>query len=283
MAMPDIFPTMSSAKKACRKTGRVQAHHQGQLGRCASMLQPGDEVRIVVRDAAQLRLVHVDSEVCVIHKPPGLVIHGHGAHTLCALLADQVAGAQPCHRLDAPTEGLVVCGRNTEACQTLHEQFRDREVSKRYIAVVHGSLAAEGTCTNEIEGKDAKTEWRVRWRGHSSAIGAITCLDLWPVTGRKHQLRRHMSENGTPIVGDVRYCGERRTLRQVPLLLAAVEVSFEHPVTEERVEVSIEEPARFRSFALLPEDADESTLLAAVIRAGQRHSDEWKACGKQHC
>ena len=82
----------------------------------------------------------------------------------------------------------------------------------------------------------------------------LTSLDLWPTTGRKHQLRRHLAEVlHCPIVGDVRYVANaQRTLRGAPLLLAAVELAFDHPQTAERVEVAIAVPRRFDAFELLP-------------------------------
>ena len=85
-------------------------------------------------------------------------------------------------------------------------------------------------------------------------MGVLSSVDLWPTTGRKHQLRRHLAEVlGCPIVGDVRYVANgQRTLRCAPLLLAAVSLAFDHPHTAQRVEVSIAIPSRFEAFELLP-------------------------------
>jgi hypothetical protein len=82
-----------------------------------------------------------------------------------------------------------------------------------------------------------------------------------------------------PILGDVRYVDDAQpTLRNAPLLLAALEVSLPHPTREgSTLHVCIDEPRRFRAFELLPEAASGDALLAAVVRAGQRRSEAWKA------
>merc|ERR1712224_726428 len=110
-------------------------------------------------------------------------------------------------------EGLVICGRTSNARANLSAQFRERKVHKLYRAVVHGSPDKEGSINTPIDGKTAETSWRVRWSMHSPHCGPLTSLDLLPVTGRFHQLRRHLAESlEMPILGDEKYSNGQKTL-----------------------------------------------------------------------
>ena len=243
-ALPELFPSTSAAKRACRRKGGPYTVHLagGAEGRCSTTVAAGDVFELIPRmrrgGPVALVLLHVDERLALVHKPPGMGIHGNGPDTLCAVLERELPGASPVHRLDAPTEGLVLCGRDREAVAALCAQFSARKVGKRYHAVLHGDPAEEGgTIDSPIDEQAAVTGWRVRWRGHSPTFGPLCGVELRPLTGRKHQLRRHCAEVlGCAIVGDVRYKPENvPTLRQAPLLLAALALSFEHPATGEQV------------------------------------------------
>ena len=322
LALPMVFPSNTAAKRACRNKGgqyRIVLS-DGRAGKCDTQLTAGDSFSIEARTRValpELKVIWSDADVMVVHKPPGLAMHGDGDRSLTALLQGQKA--TPCHRLDAPTEGLVICGRTPDATAAIQEQFRCRTVKKVYRAVVHdcarsstGDIAvcvsgSDGSCghgdhtsgvvDSPIEGRRAQTSWRVLWRGISSmGYGPLACLHLEPLTGRQHQLRRHLADClGKPIVGDVRYVPQGvRTVRQAPLLLAALEVEFTHPSSQSRIRVAIDEPSRFRSFGLLPQPPmagdieGEVHFLAAVVRAGQKQSpcfkEKWAAfCRANAC
>jgi RNA pseudouridylate synthase len=109
------------------------------------------------------------------------------------------------HRLDAATGGLLVCAKTQRAQQALSRAFARREVKKRYRALVAGELRGCGRVTILLEGKACWTEYRCV-AVHASAIcGAATEVDLWPHTGRRHQLRLHMALLGHTILGDALY------------------------------------------------------------------------------
>lgn len=286
LALPELFPTNSAAKRACRnKGGPFRVSFRDALGRCETELKHGDEVFVMKRASAeaQLDIVYEDESVMVVWKPAGMVMHGSGSRTLAALVAE--VGAEPCHRLDAPTEGLVVCSRTDGASRHLHAQFLERVVAKQYCAVVHGQPDSEGQISSPVEDREAITRWRVRWAGHSPIWGPISCLDLWPLTGRKHQLRRHCADVlGMPILGDVRYCEDSGTAtqRQVPLFLAAVQVSFNHPEDGRRIELQRPEPKRFQEIRLLQADTPFA-LRCEAIRAGRRQSAGWNEAWEAFC
>ena len=114
---------------------------------------------------------------------------------------------QPVHRLDRDTAGCLVLAKTQLAKRKLDESFSARSVKKRYRAIVAGDVAAEGgLCEVPLEGgKACRTVWSLIQRDRSVTHSTVCTLDLWPETGRKHQLRRHMEMIGHPIIGDTIY------------------------------------------------------------------------------
>ena len=206
------------------------------------------------------------------------------------------------HRLDAATGGLLVVAKTKQSEIKLKDHFANRVCKKRYRAIVFGRLKSNGENIND-DGDDAKEKDDTNYCGsidfpvggrpaltkysivshsrsnHPKANGWITTVDLFPVTGRKHQLRRHLQCIGHPIWGDLRYgpylkeeCQEEPLLgtdsaedtihaNKYPhyhLCLWALEITFSHPC-KEGVDVTacIDEP-----------------LWYSELRSGQ--DDQWK-------
>ncbi len=171
--------------------------------------------------------VYRDEALLVLNKPPGLPIHPTARyfHNTLVEQLKRLHGADfradPAHRLDRETSGLVVCGRTLEACQRLMKSFHDGRVQKQYLAVVEGqpreddftidAPIAEGTeliriavRIDEKEGKAARTRFQVEQR--FSRDGAdFAVLRCFPETGRQHQIRIHAQRAGFPLVGDKMY------------------------------------------------------------------------------
>mmetsp|Transcript_83002 Transcript_83002/g.165707 ORF Transcript_83002/g.165707 Transcript_83002/m.165707 type:complete len:236 (+) Transcript_83002:35-742(+) len=159
--LPQLFPSSSAAKRACRNKGGKYSVvlGDGREGRCASELAPGDTLRVVpiLKALPQLKVVWSDADVMVVHKPAGVPMHGDAEKSLVYRLRGE---ATPCHRLDAPTEGLVICGRNQQAISNITEQFEQRAVHKVYRAVVHVpgssrlcSPVSDGVVDSPIDGR----------------------------------------------------------------------------------------------------------------------------------
>ena len=259
-----------------------------------------------------LDIVFEDEYLAVINKPAGMVVHP-GAGVQSGTLANAIAWhfrseppasaggtisasesphplrAMPpahaggsdrvgiVHRLDKDTSGLIVVAKTDEIHEALSEQFRERQVYKSYVALVHGSPDAN---TGKIEapiarnkhnrlrmkvatnGRSALSLWKVRKRYEK-----FTLLDVEIKTGRTHQIRVHMAYINHPIVGDEIYnegrdntvadSNVRNAIRSLGrFFLHAERLSFTHPKTGERLEFQQEMPPELNGFLnMLESDA----------------------------
>jgi 23S rRNA pseudouridine1911/1915/1917 synthase len=133
------------------------------------------------------------------------------------------------HRLDFETTGLVVVARTEQALVELSRAFQERRVHKTYRALVAGRLEQGGRIEEPLDGREAISEVEVLGHTRSLKIGWSTSVRLHPVTGRMHQLRRHLSGIGHAVLGDRRY-PSGPVLRKHGLFLASVAVQLPHPV-----------------------------------------------------
>ncbi|MEO9872630.1 RluA family pseudouridine synthase [Maribacter dokdonensis] len=156
---------------------------------------------------------------------------------------------QPCHRLDRPVGGLVVFARTSKALERMNKLFHDHEIKKTYLAVVDGvPNNSEQTLRHWLEKDTKKNKAHVRHKPVSGAKEAIlsyrmlashskvSLLEVIPKTGRPHQIRIQMRENGTSIRGDVKY-GFSKLNKDNSIDLHAYKLEFVHPVKKEPIKV----------------------------------------------
>ncbi|MFT7579342.1 MAG: RluA family pseudouridine synthase [Myxococcota bacterium] len=263
-AATDVFttwlPSRATAKRACKRgdvlVGGLPAEPSRWVG-------PGDQLALVERHETAaatfelpLDVLYEDRWMAVVWKPPGYRTSGNLHQTIGHALpynltasdaADALTCPQPAHRLDAPTQGLLVCAKTSHAMMALHRAFAARDVQKTYTAIVVGALEGEHLLTSEVDGKDAETRVVAKAQSRSLRTSWITEVEAMPHTGRTHQIRRHLARLGHPIMGDTIYGERQTTLRGLGLFLAATSVSIPHPVLDKRVTVCGEVPAKFRS------------------------------------
>lgn len=164
------------------------------------------------------------------------------------------------HRLDKETSGLLLIAKTEGVFWALQREFKEREVEKTYVCLVHGKLASEKGEVNAPVGRlpwrrdrfgvlpggrDALTLYEVKAH-YSNQEGSYSLVECKPKTGRTHQIRIHMKHLGNPIVADDFYAG-RKTARNdrkwcPRLFLHAKEISFNHPGSGERVTYSQDLP-----------------------------------------
>jgi len=241
-----------------------------------------------------LTVVYEDEFLAVINKPAGMVVHpgaGISSGTLANALAykfkmqgsefkvedgsdeqsrinDIKSKIGIVHRLDKDTSGLLVVAKTEEIHERLNEQFREREVFKSYVALVHGAIEGNaGTIDQPIarekhnrtrmairaHGRNAVSLWKVRKR-----FEKFTLLNIEIKTGRTHQIRVHLMSINHPVVGDETYNGGRDktvkdlTVRQAitdlnRFFLHAERLHFTHPNTSERLEFYVPMPPELKN------------------------------------
>jgi len=199
-----------------------------------------------------LDLVHVDEALIVVNKPEGLLsVPGRGEDRQDCMVhrvQQRFPEALTVHRLDMATSGLLVFARGEAMQRALSVLFQDRQVNKRYVAVVQGLLAPDHGEVNLPliadwpnrprqmvcfeRGKPSQTLYEVLAR---DPLKDETRVALTPVTGRSHQLRVHMLALGHPMLGDPFYGDADSQARAPRLLLHAEALGLPHPVSGERV------------------------------------------------
>jgi len=202
-------------------------------------------------------VLFANDDLLAVNKPEGLASIPEGDKGRDCLLALLESGGTGrlyvVHRLDKEVSGVILFARNAAAHKHLNEQFRQRSVSKTYVALVHGVIAANsGTIDQPIRefgsgrmgvdrqrGKPCLTEFQV-----SERLAAYTLLQAYPLTGRRHQLRVHFYSLGHPIVGDRRYGDKAAQLAFPRLMLHAQEIAFPLP-TGEQITVQAPVPESF--------------------------------------
>ena len=192
--------------------------------------------------------LHVDTACIVVDKPAGLLaVPGRGEHLqdcMATRVQAQFSDARVVHRLDMSTSGLMLFARGADVQRTLSRAFAQREVDKRYVAVVHGRMEpTEGEIdlplradwpnrplqrVDVADGKPSLTRYRVL---ADDAGANTTRVMLQPVTGRTHQLRVHLLAIGHPILGDALYAPVAVQALAGRLMLHAASISFPHPLT----------------------------------------------------
>jgi 23S rRNA pseudouridine1911/1915/1917 synthase len=268
-----LFPPYSRSQlQSWLREGRVTM--EGFVPSQRQIVQGGEQLQLLVPEGMRedwqpqslpLQVVYEDTEIVVIDKPAGLVVHpgaGNQDKTLANAILHHypenrmLARAGIVHRLDKGTTGLLVVARTESARQKLVEDLESRNIHRHYLALVHGRPVAGGTIDESIgrhprnrlrmavskKGKPAITHFRLdrRYDFH-------TLLRVRLETGRTHQIRVHLSHIGLPLVGDPLYGGRQRTpprasTELVALLrgfgrqaLHATELSITHPNSGRRL------------------------------------------------
>ena len=219
-----------------------------------------------------LDIVYEDSDLLVVNKPRGMVVHpapGNYSGTLVNALLyhckDSLSGINGVlrpgivHRIDKDTSGLLIVAKNDKAHIGLAKQIKEHSFTREYNAVVCGHLKEyEGTvcapigrnpkdrkkmCVTENNSKNAVTHYKVinEYEGYSH-------ISLRLETGRTHQIRVHMAYIGHPVAGDFVYGNDKKSAYLNGQCLHAIKIGFVHPITNDYLEFNSELPDYFKEF-----------------------------------
>ncbi len=240
------------------------------------LLHPGQSVQVEYEEDSgpvtraeniPLEILHEDSDLIVINKPVGMVVHPacgntsgtlvnallHHTKSLSKLGGDIRAGIV--HRLDKNTSGIILVAKNDKAHDFLASQFKRHSVTKVYWAVVrgvaeHDEMRSEKklgrsehdrrrVVIKEEDGRESKTHFKVLKRFETA-----TLLEARPETGRTHQIRVHLKHLGYPVLGDADYGAPSPFINRQAL--HAKEISFIHPKSKKKVTFKAELPKDFK-------------------------------------
>lgn len=240
--------------------------------------EEGDIIKIDMPEAHEVSLkaqnipvpvIYEDTDIIVVNKPKGMVVHpangnpdGTLVNAILAMCKDSLSGIggeiRPgiVHRLDKDTSGLLIVAKNDLAHINMSKQIQDREVTKKYIALVKGVIS-ENEATIDLpiarstkdrkkmavdpKGKNAITHFKVLKR-----FDKYTLLELKIDTGRTHQIRVHMSYIGHPVVGDSTYSSGKNEFGIEGQMLHAKHLEFNHPVNGKELKLDAPIPEYFK-------------------------------------
>lgn len=221
--------------------------------------------------APQLDILYHDKYLVAVNKPAGMLVHRswldkHATRFVMQTLRDQIGQhVFPIHRLDRPTSGVLLFALNAETARLLAQQFEQKQVEKKYVAIVRGYINGSDTIDYPLKVKldkiadkfanqekppqEAITHYRALQQLELPiavgryATARYTLMELTPHTGRKHQLRRHMKHIFHPIIGDSCYgdLHQNRAFAEKSgysrLLLHAKSLKIHHPYINMQIKI----------------------------------------------
>jgi tRNA pseudouridine65 synthase len=218
-----------------------------------------------------LEIIFEDEHYIAINKPAGVLVHRTNLakeeqHLLAVQLLRDQMGQQvsPIHRIDRPTSGILLFGKNAEATSLLQPLFPTDQIKKIYLGLVRGYMEEHGIIDHPLKKKlygelqVAKTEF---WKLDQTEIpypssskyptSRYALMKIYPHTGRMHQIRRHMAHARHYVIGDSTHGDNkqnnffRNTFGLNNLLLHAWQLEFEHPVEKKKISIKAEVPVYF--------------------------------------
>ena len=251
--------TKSALKKALKKD-LITVNNA--LASSATYINGGERIVLTFNEESEgkkklilhLEVLFEDDYLAIIHKPAGILVSGNRYNTVANALGQNIKASslpdatkpQPVHRLDYATTGLLLVGKTSSSIRTLNKMFENKEIEKTYYAVCIGKMDAGGKITSNIDGRVSQTKYTLIESAQSKRFGILNLVELNPESGRRHQLRIHLSSIGNPILGDRKYGIENLILSGKGLYLHAYSLKFVQPFTKKPFHLEDDIPQRFK-------------------------------------
>jgi len=250
-----ISENCSISKRASRKVideglcclnGRKELLH-------SKTVNPGDLVEgtipAMLFEKPQVKVIYEDDFLIAVNKPP-FINSNRDFPDVESLMRKRFKSAFAVHRLDRQTTGVLLLSRDRETLELMKNLFRRRSVKKVYRVLVYGKIDRTLRIRGKVDGRDAVTNVEP-----IESYGFATYVSVRIETGRKHQIRKHLSGAGHYVIGEFRYYRkaiEPRILRFSPrILLHSSLLEFKHPVSGKLVRIEAGIPGDFREFRLM--------------------------------
>ena len=255
------IPTRKSIKKAIRKE-RILI--DGKTARSSNWVEDGMRIELLEDDPKKfpnyemdLQVVYEDDYFAVVNKPPGLVSSGNQLRTLQNAVATNLKASSKedalhppklVHRLDSATSGLIIVAKNAESARVLGQMLESQQIKKKYLAIVIGDSKENDRIDTKIQDKEALSILIKKEALPSEKFGMLSLVELYPQSGRTHQLRIHMADCHHPILGDRLYGNKAHDLKGKGLFLVALGLEFDHPSSGNKMKFEIPMPKKFQKY-----------------------------------
>lgn len=198
---------------------------------------------------ATIRFGFEDEHVLVAWKPHGVLTSGNSGKTLRWQVrkATGLDEIEPCHRLDFATSGWIIFGKNMAAIGEVNRAFRNGRVRKKYWTICHGQLPRELRIKIPLDGKPSATIVQATASGTLAQSDDLTAAIVETLSGRTHQIRRHLMAAGHAIVGDDLFYPSNGIYKGRGLFLCAHHLTFPHPITGKTLDLKSLPSKKFTS------------------------------------
>ncbi len=223
----------------------------------------------VKAEEGDIDILYEDRYIALINKPPGLSVHpspGIYEHTLVNILLSKfkdlsgIGGVERpgiVHRLDKDTSGLMIIAKEEKAHLVLSDAFKNRKITKTYLAVTYGTIAEDKGKIDAPIGRDPvhRKKMKITLYNAKDAVTyfetlkrfkGFTYVKVFPKTGRTHQIRVHFAYIGHPLIGDTTYSKKKIKAPIKRQALHAYSIRFNHPISGKLMEFSVKPPQDFQ-------------------------------------
>ncbi len=258
------FKTINTNKGIKKAIAKGLFYINGETAQSGTWIEPGQKIELLEQDKTpaviyrkKLDVLFEDEFIAIINKPAGIVVNGNYfrtvenalLHNICiSSEKDALKMPQAVHRLDYATSGLLLIAKTKQARIRLGKQFENRNIKKIYKAVVIGKINHSGKIDIPVNNQTAYTEYKLIKHIRSLTNHWLSFVELFPYTGRKHQLRKHLAATGFPVMGDKLYQNKGQMIKGKGMFLCATALSFLHPETKKQMNIEINEPKKFETF-----------------------------------
>jgi 23S rRNA pseudouridine1911/1915/1917 synthase len=190
-----------------------------------------------------------DDHLLVAWKPHGVLTSGNSRKTFRAMVRTSTGLQQiePSHRLDFATSGWMIFGKNKRAIRAVNEAFEMGEIKKKYWALCHGHMPQKLIIKLPLDGKPSGSIVEVKSRGTLAQSSPLSAAVVETLSGRTHQIRRHLEAAGHGVVGDDKFPSPGGVYKGRGLFLCAHQLTFTHPITGAALEVKSLPSKKFTS------------------------------------